>query len=162
MADIKGIELASDIYGLEDETAREDTETNASAIGNLANLETTAKTDIVSAINEVKNQAPTSENPITTVTQGVSFWAKKYGDVVMVRFDGEVEAVKISDITAIGFLPIGWRPNSPLPQTITFNNEGVPNGFCIVSSDGTVSIYAQSGLDWSAGDYISGSITLVI
>lgn len=33
MADIKGIELASEIYGLEDEQARNDTETNASAIG---------------------------------------------------------------------------------------------------------------------------------
>ena len=53
MADIKGIELASDIYGLEDETARNKTETNTSAIGTLANLLTTVKTNIVAAINEI-------------------------------------------------------------------------------------------------------------
>ena len=56
MADIKGIELASDIYGLEDETARNDTETNASAIGKLNNLETTAKTNLVAAINELAQE----------------------------------------------------------------------------------------------------------
>ncbi len=55
MADIKGIELASDIYGLEDETARDNVETNTSAIGTLANLETTAKTNLVAAINEVNS-----------------------------------------------------------------------------------------------------------
>lgn len=53
MADIKGIELASDIYGLEDETARDNAETNTSAIGTLANLNTMAKNNIVAAINEV-------------------------------------------------------------------------------------------------------------
>lgn len=56
MADIKGIELASDIYGLEDETARDNVETNTSAIGTLANLETTAKTNLVAAINEVNEK----------------------------------------------------------------------------------------------------------
>lgn len=59
MADIKGIELASDIYGLEDETARDNVETNTSAIGTLANLETTAKTNLVEAINEVNEKVDT-------------------------------------------------------------------------------------------------------
>lgn len=53
MANIKGIELASNIYDLEDETARGDIETNTSKIGNLVNLETTVKTNLVAAINEV-------------------------------------------------------------------------------------------------------------
>lgn len=52
MADIKGIELASEIYGLEDEEARASADTNASAIGDLADLETTAKDNLVAAINE--------------------------------------------------------------------------------------------------------------
>ena len=38
MADIKGIELASNIYGLEDETARDNTETNTSAIAAIQNV----------------------------------------------------------------------------------------------------------------------------
>lgn len=60
MADIKGIELASDVYGLEDEKARDNVETNTSAIGNLDDLETTAKTDLVSAINEVATKDPST------------------------------------------------------------------------------------------------------
>ena len=66
MADIKGIELASDIYGLEDETARDNSETNTSAIGTLANLQTTVKTDLVSAINEVVPEV--QSRPIIKIT----------------------------------------------------------------------------------------------
>lgn len=62
MADIKGIELASDIYGLEDEESRSGVQGNASAIGDLDDLETTEKTSIVGAINEnvanISNIAP--------------------------------------------------------------------------------------------------------
>lgn len=53
MATIRGIELASDTYGLEDTSARTDIEQNTSAIGTLANLATTVKTNIVAAINEI-------------------------------------------------------------------------------------------------------------
>lgn len=66
MADIKGIELSSEIYGLNDETARtrvqtaetqietvaDDVDTLSDKVGDLDDLETTAKTDLVSAINE--------------------------------------------------------------------------------------------------------------
>ena len=101
MADIKGIELASEIYGLEDETAR-DTATTASQtattanqtattasetateanqkattagqtateanekIGNLANLKTSVKTNLVSAINEIVSDVPS--RPIVKIT----------------------------------------------------------------------------------------------
>jgi hypothetical protein len=95
MANIKGIELASEVYDLEDETARStattagqtasqasetatqasETATQASQtatqasqtatqadskIGDLADLETTAKTDLVSAINEVAAKDPSA------------------------------------------------------------------------------------------------------
>lgn len=52
MADIKGIELSGDVYGLEDEESRSGVQENASAIGDLDDLETTEKTSIVGAINE--------------------------------------------------------------------------------------------------------------
>ena len=68
MADIKGIELASEVYGLEDEQVRDDVETNTSAIGNLASLATTAKSNLVAAINEVKNEADSNETAIGTLT----------------------------------------------------------------------------------------------
>lgn len=85
MADIKGIELASDIYGLEDTSAREDTETNASAIGKLADLLTTAKTNLVAAINELVekiNDLFGSSAPVE-ISPGIYF--KKVGNTVFVR-----------------------------------------------------------------------------
>ena len=106
MADIRGIELASEIYGLEDTSARNtataasqtatqagqtatqasqtatqasQTATQASQtatqadskIGTLANLQTTVKTDLVSAINETLTSKTL---PYTTLTpsQGVT------------------------------------------------------------------------------------------
>lgn len=72
MADIRGIELASDIYGLQDTSARTDTEKNTSAIGTLANLNTTAKTNLVSAINEVNGKAENNEESIETLQQNLS------------------------------------------------------------------------------------------
>lgn len=80
MADIKGIELASDIYGLEDETARDNTETNTSAIGTLADLQTTAKTNLVAAINEIETQANGRRN-LRTISFKNGF-TKSIGEVV--------------------------------------------------------------------------------
>ena len=60
MADkIIGINLNGVDYDYEDEETSSQAEENASKIGNLAGLETTAKTDLVSAINEVKRSAST-------------------------------------------------------------------------------------------------------
>ena len=81
MADIKGIELASDIYGLKDEKARDDTETNASAIGTLANLNTTAKNNLVAAINEVNG---TVEEMTFTFTGGTTN-VKRKGNLLFIN-----------------------------------------------------------------------------
>ena len=85
MADIKGIELASEIYDLEDTSARNtatqagQTATQASQtatqadekIGDLSNLATTVKTDVVSAINEVLSESggATTSNTIIRVAR---------------------------------------------------------------------------------------------
>lgn len=86
MADIKGIELASDIYGLEDETARDNTETNTSAIGTLVNLQTTAKANLVAAINEVNEKSDDNASSIETLsTYGMkTLWSGNAtkGDVI--------------------------------------------------------------------------------
>ena len=85
MANIRGIELASEIYDLEDTSARNtataasqtatqagQTATQASQtatqadekIGDLTDLETTTKTDLVSSINEVKAEADSNKTAI--------------------------------------------------------------------------------------------------
>lgn len=50
---VKGIEVSGQIYDNEDETARNTANENATSIGNLDDLETTEKTSLVDAINEV-------------------------------------------------------------------------------------------------------------
>lgn len=53
MAAIKGFEVSGTIYENEDETARTNAQSNTSKIGDLADLETTEKTSVVGALNEV-------------------------------------------------------------------------------------------------------------
>ena len=117
MADIRGIELASEIYGLEDTSARNtataasqtatqagqtatqasqtatqasqtatqasQTETQAdSTIGTLANLETTAKTDLVSAINEVNGKVDDWEDITSQIVKTALI---EFGDMILLR-----------------------------------------------------------------------------
>lgn len=84
MATIRGIELASDIYDLQDTQGRSATQTaqntatqaqelaedNESSIGTLANLNTTAKNNLVSAINEVNGKADGTTKTINTLPSG--------------------------------------------------------------------------------------------
>lgn len=95
MADIKRIELASDIYGLEDETARDSTETNASAIGTLASLATTVKTNLVAAINEVVDEKA-DESEFTTTKITVTPQITK-GHINVLR-SGKIVSVAITDV----------------------------------------------------------------
>ena len=67
MADIKGIEVSAETYGLEDETSRSGVSSNATSIGTLADLTTTEKTNLVGAINEVKSSADTNKTSIGTL-----------------------------------------------------------------------------------------------
>lgn len=55
MATVKGIEVSGTTYDIEDETSRNGVTANEEAIGDLSDLETTVKTDLVSAINELAN-----------------------------------------------------------------------------------------------------------
>ena len=57
----KGIEVSGIVYDNEDETARSGVSGNATSIGTLSSLETEAKTNLVSALNEVNAK----ENVIT-------------------------------------------------------------------------------------------------
>lgn len=61
MATVKGIEVSGTTYDIEDETSRSGVETNESAIGTLSELETTTKTNLVSAVNEVNEKVELAE-----------------------------------------------------------------------------------------------------
>lgn len=60
MANIHGIEVSGETYDLEDTNARNGVSSNAVNIGDLSDLETTAKTDLVSAVNEVATKDPST------------------------------------------------------------------------------------------------------
>ena len=65
---VKGIEVSGTIYDNEDENARNGVSENATLIGNLDSLETTAKTNLVVAINEVKGDVSEINKQIKNVS----------------------------------------------------------------------------------------------
>lgn len=159
MADIKGIELASDIYGLEDETARDSTETNTSAIGTLANLETTAKNNLVAAINEVNGKIPIPTF-LTNPTMGPAFSAGnfnvvKYGNLVQVNIhSASLVQQSIDDVIALTGLP---KPKySVLVPLYIYNSQD--SQLAYVTSDGelrTSGGSVKSGVVFDSFSYIS-------
>ena len=131
MADIKGIELASDIYGLEDEKARGDVETNTSAIGNLADLNTTAKNNLVAAINEVNG---TLETETLTFTGGQTTLKRK-GDLLFI--DSRVAVENIESYPAIVGENVAerFRPTQNFRLTVYNNSSDQPIGQLVYNSD---------------------------
>ena len=127
MADIKGIELASDIYGLEDETARDNAETNTSAIGVLANLATTAKTNLVAAINEICTNLANLINGDTPVTVTPGFSLRKHGNMVFanISLDGAyfpAQATPMVDASGNQIqIPAALRPKNDVNVFIVDN-----------------------------------------
>ena len=149
MADIRGIELASEIYGLEDTSARNtataasqtatqagqtatqasQTATQASQtatqadskIGTLANLNTTAKTNLVAAINEVNGKIPIPTS-MPTPTRGAAFSSGgfsvvKWGNLVQVNISNAALVEQAMDnILALSGLP---EPKEPLFKNLS-------------------------------------------
>lgn len=70
MATIKKIEVGGTNYDIEDEVARKTATENTENIGNLSNLETTAKTNLVAAINEVNQNSFIAELKVLDDTSG--------------------------------------------------------------------------------------------
>ena len=131
MADIKGIELASDIYGLEDEKARDDVETNASAIGNLANLNTTAKTSLVAAINEING---TLEETTLTVTDASTI-VKRKGNLLFIDSRLRSENVTTYPVIVGENIPERFRPTNYIRFTVYNNTTDQPIGQFVYNAD---------------------------
>lgn len=162
MAGIKGIELASDIYGLEDETARDNAETNTSAIGTLANLNTTAKTNLVAAINEVDEKINdwediTSQIVRTALIQEGNMKLLRKGKIIFFQYQSLAltsQGAQQNQALATGFPPPlmswmcvpGWGLNGVF-RPFSINTDGIltsawPND-AIRELNGTVMYKAQ-------------------
>ena len=149
MADIKGIELASDIYGLEDETARDNTETNTSAIGTLANLKTTVKTDLVAAINEVADKVPSRPTIKVTTRKSSSSNTSELSmaDVISAgytEFQGSYLVTVHRNTTQSITYFIGWLDS----QSYGFNDAS----FTKLAGEGNTLTMSGHNLVYSGGD----------
>lgn len=118
MADIKGIELAGDIYGLEDEKTRDDTETNTSAIGTLANLHTTAKNNLVAAINEVKADTTPDVLVENTLVGNGTIRLRRVGKIVYMNI-ANVRGLEESHDYLLYTLPEKFRPSEEVRTVIS-------------------------------------------
>lgn len=61
--EIKGIEVSGEVYDISDESARTVAETNQTNIGTLDDLTTEEKSNLVEAVNEVKESVDGIESP---------------------------------------------------------------------------------------------------
>ena len=158
MADINGIELASDIYGLEDETARDNTEANTSAIGTLANLNTTAKNNIVAAINEVDEKIDdwediTSQIVVTALIESGNMRLFRKGKLIFFECTSLVlaQAGTSQNVTLASGFP---HPLLDFTPVICWGNDGAFRPLAI-RTDGTLS----SAWPNSVRGTLNGSLT---
>lgn len=159
---IKGIELASEIYGLEDETARGDTETNASAIGTLANLETTAKDNLVAAINEVNSKTSPTKETFITSKDGITVRGVKKGDFVQLSIDGAYAGEEVRSLQFNDFLPSTWRPSSLVVGLFCNTNNASVGGSFYIASNGKITLDSANKSPFVTGSYFMQSITYML
>lgn len=138
---IKGIEVSGEIYDIEDETARTNASGNATSIGDLSELETTEKSSLVGAINEVASgggsggaewedassyfsnlQFTGEASEINSEVASFSITKariKLEGDTVTFFAYGQVNGGKhIMGLMATNNLPEKYIPNNPSNATI--------------------------------------------
>lgn len=178
MANIRGIELASEIYDLEDtsarntataasqtatqagqtatqasqtatqakntaEDARSDVNVARNEIGDISALETSDKSDLVAAINEVNG---TLETETLTFTGG-STVLKRKGNLLFI--DSRIEAGSIESYPAsVGEnVPERFRPTQNLRLTVYNNNTDQPIGqFVYNSGENKFRMYVSQSL----------------
>lgn len=109
-SNIKVVQNGSDISL--DFTAGGQVATNTTNIGTLANLTTTDKTDLVSAINEVD-----ADTTVVDITSQITFnetvantYFFKVGNVIHVQYQGAATTHSVG--TTLATIPVAYRPNS--------------------------------------------------
>lgn len=200
MADIKGIELASEIYGLEDETARDTaTEANQKAtqagqtatqaqttansaselatdvnndlqytkgeIGDISALETTDKSDLVAAINELLTPVNIPNENIS-LRSGVTATAARLGDRLQV---GKVQTGNIyfSNLSAAGIggtsaVVIGSCSLRPvfIQNVLGFDSTSRALLRILINTDGRIFIAESKGVA-SGNNQINAPFTII-
>lgn len=134
MAEIKGIEVSGEVYNISDETARNATETNATSIGTLTDLETEEKSNLVEAINEIAGASGgtpailVSESPTTTQQQ-----------LVLSGFTHDVELFVNLSIS-------GVSKNLLMKLFIKVSNNAITAVTALIISNGEIDPFSQRAI----------------
>jgi len=119
--------------------------TTSSSIGTLTNLNTTTKTDLVSALNEVNNklddtgwQTLTLESGVSTGQNGRTPSYRRIGNVVFI--EGSFSFTKGNSSQNLATIPEGYRPSTIL--YISSNTSGSRTARTYISTGGAI------GCDW--------------
>lgn len=110
--------------------AYDDSQTNKANIGNLTNLETTAKSDLVSAINEIKSESGASEFDSLTIAQinGIADEVFNGGAALELTIGNEYTMGTFIDVNNIE-RPIKWIAAEDLGNGVyAMQSEGISIG----------------------------------
>lgn len=137
-------------------TASTGTTANTTAIGTLSNLTTTAKTDLVSAINEVDGDLGTLNTQVGTNTSAIADNARD-----IINLDNGLTALTnkfiLSDITTSTVNPTGTTSNT---LTLAQNSDGSVFKF-YGSLQGTGISWSRTAIPGASGQYgIATGLTL--
>lgn len=162
---VKGIEVSGTIYDNEDETARNGVNENTASIGDLADLETEEKTDLVSALNEVANKD-------TPVVFTCGYFQERFPP----RYGDEITATQIATLigkqpstlaVGQGVLLQGFTQRSGATEYLPFSVfiQKTASGFSTsyAVADENVSVYAASStFELSISNTEDSTVTLFL
>lgn len=175
MANIKGIELARDIYDLEDTQGRTATQAAQNTANNASDKADSNETAIkaieavipstASSSNKLatKNDIPdiSPGDVVTISSQGFTLSLVKAGKVVQAHLYGAYTGEATIEIPALFTLPTGFVPKLTARGVFINNISNTPIGQMIMYTDGKVGVWGGAQQIVTNGSYTSSICYLV-
>lgn len=127
-------------FSIADTAARAEIAEITDNVGNLENLTTTAKNNVVAAVNELNAKSNVSAEWSQTV-QGISVRARKSDHLVMILIYGTYTGAAVQKIPSLLTLPENLRPLLAARTALMNNTTDIPQGQAIVYEDGRLGLF---------------------
>ena len=138
---------------------------NDKAIGDLAQLNTSNKSSLVSAVNELNNNLTVQSVDLSSILSPASnftilyAWAVKYGKMVQLSLIIQNTVAFANDTPICTYLPVGYRPPRPLRFPCMLHTDPINNyvwgysglGYAAIGNNGAVYIrdYSNSNCTYA-------------
>lgn len=103
MAEVKQIKIDNNTYTCKDATARSSASTANTNIGTISNLSTSAKTNLVAAINEVDTHADSCINTLNPAAEYSPITTGTTGTIVAVKVPRAATGATLRTVSPLGY-----------------------------------------------------------